>query len=206
MKTKNFVAAAVVAALSLAIIGLEYSFAAKDKAIMPPKIGIVSVKDVFDSCPMKAEVEKNLAAEGEKKFADLKKLSDSIDADKAALAKRKENSDDYLELLQSTMMKQSQLDAQKDFYQQELSVKEMREKEKIYRKILDVVASVAKDKGLDMVLSRDDNYLNRPDSGPPAQSPSDLILTTKTHKLLYFNPSLDITADVTAAMNKTAQQ
>jgi Skp family chaperone for outer membrane proteins len=205
MKTKNFIAVTVIAGLSLSIIGFEYSFAAKEKTPASVKIGIVSVREVFESCAMKNEVEKTLAAEGEKKFAELKKLGEDIEADKAALSKRKENSEDYMELLKALMLKQSQLDAQKEFFQQELSVKEMQGKEKIYRKILEVIASVAKDKGIDIVLNRDDNYLNRPDSGPPAQSPQDLILTTKTHKLLYYNPSLDITADVVSAMSKSQQ-
>jgi len=79
----------------------------------------------------------------------------------------------------------------------------MRNKEDIYRKILEFVAKVAKEKDLDMVLSRDDNYLNQPESeaNPPAANPTELILTTKTHKLLYFNKDLDITAEVLSAMN-----
>jgi Skp family chaperone for outer membrane proteins len=203
MKTKDIVTIVFLAGLSLVVIGLEYSLAAKEKTIMSPKIGIVSVREVFENCQMKAEVEKLLAAEGEKRFAELKKLDESVESDKSALSKRKENSQDYMELLQALMIKQSQLDAQKGFFQQELAVKEMQGKEKIYRKILEVIASVAQEKGLDMIFNRDDNYLNRPDLGPPAQSPADLVLTTKTHKLLYFNPSLDITADVLGAMSKS---
>ena len=206
MKTRNFITIAILTGLSLSIIGFEYTLAAKEKAIPTPKIGVVSVKDVFDKCQMKAEVEKTLAAEGEKKVAELKKLEETIEADKAALGKRKQDSEDYMQLLQGLMLEQSKLEAQREFYQQELSVKEMQSKEKIYRKILEVIASVAKEKGLDMVFSRDDNYLNQPDSNPPAQSPAELLLTTKTHKLLYFNPSLDITADVLAAMGKSEQQ
>jgi Skp family chaperone for outer membrane proteins len=205
MKTKNFIAIAILTGLSLSIIGFEYTLAAREKVISTPKIGIVSVKDVFDKCQMKAEVEKTLAADGEKKFAELKKLEETVEADKAALSKRKQDSEDYMQLLQGLMLEQSKLDAQREFYQQELSVKEMQGKEKIYRKILEVIASVAKAKGLDMIFSRDDNYLNRPDSNPPAQSPTELLLTTKTHKLLYFNPSLDITADVLDAMSKSGQ-
>jgi Skp family chaperone for outer membrane proteins len=205
MKTRNLIAIAVLAGLSLLVIGLEYSFAAKDKAFTSPRIGIVSVKEVFDKCQMKAEVEKTLAAEGEKKFAELKKLEETIDADKAALSKRKEGSEDYMQLMQTLMLEQSKLDAQREFYQQELSVKEMQGKEKIYRKILEVIAAVAKEKGLDIVLSRDDNYLSQPDSNPSAQNPTELLLTTKTHKLLYFNPGLDVTADVINAMADMAK-
>ena len=111
-----------------------------------------------------------------------------------------------MQLLQGLMLEQSKLDAQREFYQQELSVKEMQSKEKIYRKILEVIASVAQEKGLDIVLNRDDNYLSQPDSNPPAQNPTELLLITKTHKLLYFNPSFDITADVLNAMSKSSQQ
>ncbi|MGB8226528.1 MAG: OmpH family outer membrane protein [Sedimentisphaerales bacterium] len=206
MKTRSFIAVAVLAGISLLIIGLEHSFAAKDRMPASPKIGVVSIKDVFDKSQIKIDVEKELSADGEKKFAELKKLEETLEADKAALSKRKEGSEDYMQLLQTIMLEQSKLDAQREFYQQELSVKEMRGKEKIYRKILEVIAIVAKEKGLDIILSRDDNYLSQPDTNPPAQSPSDLLLTTKTHKLLYFNPGLDVTADVITAMAKSAQQ
>ncbi len=201
MKTKSFITAAVVAGLSLLFVAFEYSLAAKEKTVSL-KIGIVSVKEVFDNYAAKTDVEKTLTDEGEKRFAELKKLEDSIDTDKAALSKRKENSQDYMELLQSLMMKQAQLQAQKEFYQQQLTMKEIQEKEKIYRKILAAVADVAKEKGLDIILNKDDNYLNGPDSSATAQSQEDFIITTKTHKLLYFDPGLDITASVVSAMNK----
>lgn len=202
MKTRNLIIATVLAGISFSIIGFEYSFAAKEKVSSSLKIGVVSVREVFEGCTMKAEVEKALAAEEEKKIAELKKLDESIESDKAALSKRKQGSEDYMGMLKELMMKQSQLDAQKEFFQQELSVKEMEEKEKIYRKILEVIATVAKKKGLDIVLNRDDNYFNMPDSLPPAQNPADLVLTIKTHKLLYFNPSFDITADVLDGVGK----
>jgi Skp family chaperone for outer membrane proteins len=108
-----------------------------------------------------------------------------------------------MDLLKELMMKQSQLEAQKEFFQQDFTIKDLRSKETIYRKILEAVTKVAQEKGLDMVLSRDDNYLNQPESAsnPPAQNPTEFILTTKTHKLLYFNKDIDITTEVLNAMN-----
>jgi outer membrane protein len=206
MKKTSFITMFFLAAASLAVISLQYSQAAKEKSIASPKIAVVSVKEVFEKCAMKATVENDLTAHGDKRFGELKKLEEDINADKAALSKRKENSDDYLEMMQSVMVKQSQLDAQKDFFQQELAVKEMQGKEKIYRKILEVITSVAKENGFDLILSRDDNYLSNPETSAPAQSPAELVLTTKTHKLLYFNPALDITAEVLAAMDKANPQ
>jgi len=203
MKRRDFVMMVFLAGLTLFVIGMEYSQAARQKTIEAPRIGIVSVNEVFDKCEMKKEIEKEIGEAGDKKFDELKQLGESIEIDKSALEKRKQNSDDYLEMLKEMIMKQSQLEAKREFYQQELLVKEMQGKEKIYRKILEVIASVAKEKGLDMVISRDDNYLSKPDTSPPAQSPADLVMTTKTHKLFYYNPDLDITADVIDAMSKS---
>jgi Skp family chaperone for outer membrane proteins len=203
MKKRDFVVVVFLAGLALIVIGLEYSHAAKEKVIDSPRIGVVSAKEVFENCLMKSEVEKTLTTEGDKKFDELKKLQESIEIDKSALSKRRQDSNDYLEMLKELIMKQSQLEAKKEFYQQELVIKEMQGKEKIYRKILEVIASVAQEKRLDMIFSRDDNYLNRPDSSPPAESPADLVLTTRTHKLFYFNPDMDITADVLNAMGKS---
>jgi len=191
---------------AIILTGLQYSQAAKDKPAAMVKIGVVSIKDVFEKCLMKQTVEKNLSAEGDKKFNELKKLEETIEVDKAALSKRKQDSADYMTMLKALMLKQSELEAQKEYYQQELTVMEMQGKEKIYRKILEVITILAKEKGLDMVFSRDDNYLNRPDSSPAAESPTELVLTTKTHKLLYFNPEFDITAEALTAMDKANPQ
>ena len=191
---------------AIILTGLQYSQAAKDKPAAMVKIGVVSIKDVFEKCLMKQTVEKNLSAEGDKKFNELKKLEETIEVDKAALSKRKQDSADYMTMLKALMLKQSELEAQKEYYQQELTVMEMQGKEKIYRKILEVITTLAKEKGLDMVFSRDDNYLNRPDSSPAAESPTELVLTTKTHKLLYFNPEFDITTEALTAMDKANPQ
>jgi Skp family chaperone for outer membrane proteins len=206
MKKINLIAIAILAGVGLFVLGNEYS-SAKDKSIAPAKIGIVSVKEIFDKCTMKTEVEKALSAEGDKRFAEIKKLEEGVETDKTALSKFKEGTQDYMDMLKGLMMKQSQLEAQKEFYQQDLTAKEMRNKEAIYRKILEVVTKVAQEKGLDIVLSRDDNYLNQPEStsNPPAANPTELILTTKTHKLLYFNKDLDFTAEVLNAMNTTSK-
>jgi Skp family chaperone for outer membrane proteins len=205
MKKTGFVAM-VILAPAIILTGLQYSQAAKDKSTSPVKIGVVSVKEVFEKCLMKQTVEKNLSVDGEKKYNEVKKLADTIEADKTALSKRKQDSADYMTMLKSLMLRQSELEAQKEFFQQELTVMEMQGKEKIYRKILEVITVLAKEKGLDIVLSRDDNYLNRPESSDAAQSPTELVLTTKTHKLLYFNPEFDITAEALAAMDKANPQ
>jgi len=201
MKKGNLIIAAFMVGFGVLIVCISNSCASKEKALPAPRIAIVSVREVFDNCAFKTETEKNLSAEGDKRFGDIKKLEQDIDADKNALTKLKEESPEYMMALKAVMMKQAQLEAEKDFYQQDLTLKEMHGKEIIYRKILEAIAEVAKEKGYNMILNRDDNYLNQPESSPAAQNPTDLILTTKTHKLLYYDKDYDITQDVLIVIN-----
>jgi len=203
MKSKNLILSTSLVVLAIVVFGFEYTNAAKEKEIYPPKIGVVSIREVFENCELKKSIETALAAEGEARFNQLKAIEEEIEKGKVSLSKRKQGSEDYMEILEQMTLKQSEIEAKKEFYQQTLALKEMQGKEKIYRKALEVITEVAKAKGLDMVINRDDNYLSMPDVLPPAQSPSDLVLTTRTHKLYYFNKELDITADVTIAINES---
>ncbi len=201
---RTIISAAVTAVLFLLVFSAVNSGAAKEKYLAPPRIAIVSVRELFDNSEFKATTEKELGEEGEKRFAEIKKVEQEIEAEKNALTKLKEDSSEYMAALKNIMIKQSQLDAEKEFYQQDLTIKEMRGKEEIYRKILEAIAEVAKEKGFNMILNRDDNYLNQPESSPPAKNPTDMILTTKTHKLLYYDKQYDITQDVLIALNNKA--
>jgi len=204
MKKGNLIIAACMASLLVLAVCIEKTGAAKEKPLPSPRIAVVSVKEVFDNCVLKTSTEKDLATEGEARYGDIKKLEQDIENDKNAMSKLKEDSPEYMSALKALLFKQSQLEAEKDFYQQDLTIKEMRGKEMIYRKILESIAEVAKEKGYNMILNRDDNYLNQPDSSPAAQNPTDLILTTKTHKLLYYDKEYDVTADVLVSVNTKA--
>lgn len=201
MKKQNVILVTLLAALLAAFVCIEKSCAARDKALMPPKIAVVSVRELFDNSTLKTQTEKELSDAGEKRLAELKNMEQEIEADKNALSKLKVDSPEYMTALKALMFKQSQYDAGKEFCQQELTLKEMHGKEDIYRKILEAIREVAQDKGYNMILNRDDNYLNMPESSPPAQNPTDMILTTKTHKLLYYDKAYDITQDVLMTLN-----
>jgi Skp family chaperone for outer membrane proteins len=204
MKKRNIILGVLLAVLLVVIVCIENSCASKDKSLLPPRIAVVSVRELFDNSTFKTQTEKELSDEGEKRFADIKKLEQDIEVDKNAISKLKVDSPEYMTALKALLVKQSQYEAEKEFYQQDLTLKEMHSKENIYRKILESIAEVAKEKGYNMILNRDDNYLNQPESSPPAQNPTDMILTTKTHKLLYYDKDYDITQDVLITLNNKA--
>jgi Skp family chaperone for outer membrane proteins len=204
MKQRNIILVGMLAVLLVSILCIEKSCASRDRALMPPKIAVVSVRELFDNSTFKAQTEKELSDSGEKRFAELRTMEQELEADKNALSKLKIDSPEYMTALKALMFKQSQYEAGKEYCQQELTLKEMHGKEDIYRKILEAIKEVAQDKGYNMILNRDDNYLNMPESSPPAQNPTDMILTTKTHKLLYFDKAYDITQDVLITLNNKA--
>ena len=64
----------------------------------------------------------------------------------------------------------------------------------LYNEIAGCVAEVAKEKGIDIVLSQ--YSVNLPDAGL-----AELVMTIRTHNLLYASSELDITAEVLAFLD-----
>jgi Skp family chaperone for outer membrane proteins len=146
MKKQNIIFVGLLVVLLAAFVCIEKSCAAKDKTMQPPKIAIVSVRELFDSSTLKTQTEKELSDAGEKRLAELKNMEQEIEADKNALSKLKTDSPEYMTALKALMFKQSQYEAGKEYCQQELTLKEMRGKELIYRQILEAIKEVAQDR------------------------------------------------------------
>ena len=202
MKNKNMIVSVALGVFVLTLFGYEYSRADKDKKESPVQIGVVSIREIFEKCSQKVEFEKKLSMEGERLIQELKGYEQEIQNDKLAISKRVEGSDDYMEMIQEIMLKEAKLEAKREFYKQDITIKKIRSQEKIYKNILSAITKVAKDKELDIVLNRDDNYLNRDDIKQVVTNPSDFMFTTETHKTLYFAEDLDITSKVLKALEK----
>ena len=202
MKHKNTVLSILFGVLVFAFFGYTYSRAEENAKTSPVQIGVVSVREIFEKCSQKAEFEKKLSMQGERLIQELKAFEQEIQTGRAALSKRKEGSSDYMDMIQELMLKEAKLEAKREFYKQDITIKKIRSQEEIYKNILAATAKVAKDKELDIVLKRDDNYLNREDIDEVITNPSDFMFTTETHKLLYFAQDLDITGEVLKVLEK----
>ena len=196
MKHKNITLGIILSAIVLTFFGYGYSHAKKKGKTPPLQIGVVSIYEIFEKCSQKTEFEQKFSVEGEKIIQELKAFEQEISNDKTALSKRRPDSVDYMEMMQEVMLKEAKLDAQREFYKQDITIKKIRSQEKIYKNILSAINRVAKDRELDIVLNRDDNYLSRDDIDQVVTNPSDFMFTTETHKLLYFAKDLDITSEV----------
>jgi Skp family chaperone for outer membrane proteins len=194
---KKSVIMCLVVAMMVGLLGYEKLFAEPKAASGPAKIALVSIRSIFQNCKKNTDYKAKMTAEQDKAIAELEKVNKEIDAIQADLKTRKSGSDEYLKLMKDVSEKKASLEGQKQYYQEQFKVKDQMWTEKMYQEVLDMVGKIAKQKGYDLVLEKDEIEL-------PAASATELMLTIRTHKVLYYNEDMDITSEVLAAVD--AQQ
>lgn len=172
----------------------ECSWAEEKADKFSVKIGVVSVRKVFQECKRNARYVAEAAAEDGRVVAGLQKLSGQIEAERAGLRALKQGSSDYLAAMREILTKQASLQAQREFHKQQMELKDQQWTEQLYKDILRYTEEVAKEKGLDLVFEKDEVEL-------PAPSPNELMMTIRTHKLLYSGGCMDITDEVLALVD-----
>ena len=173
----------------------DYSQAQSGAAMPSSKIGIVSVQRVFQGCRRSARYNAEVLAEQSRTNAELQRLSKEVEASKAGLNAFKRGSDDYLAQLREVYDKQGKHDAEQEYRMQQKALKYQRWLEDLYVDILRGTGKVAKQKGLDLVVEKDEVEF-------PALSIDNAMLAIRTHKVLYNGGCLDITDEVIAWLDE----
>jgi Skp family chaperone for outer membrane proteins len=189
MYGRNIIIGTLTAVIILLGAGYEQGWAEAGKKIEPAKIAVVSVRRILENSKTNALWEEKIRAESEKIRAELDKLSKELQAIEADMATRKVGSSDYLKLMREGTEKQAVLEAIDKFYQQELSLKQQQQIEELYQGIIAAVAKVAKEKGADLVIAKEEFQF-------PSVSLRELTLVIQTSKVLYNAEHIDITNDV----------
>ena len=190
-------AAMVLGCLLFAVVlfmGDEYSRAEVKADIPGLKIGVVSIQEIFDKCERSSRYRQETIAERGRVEVKLEKLAKEIEAAKAGLKAYKAGSSEHSALIKDIFEKQASLQAEQEFYKQQMPLKEQRMIEGLYKDILQVTREVAERKGLDLVFERTEPAL-------PASSSTELTMIISTHKLLYSGNCSDITDEVLARLN-----
>lgn len=193
MKTKAVVLYCLIGAIVL-FAGHEHSLAKSktDKAVV--NIGVVDIRRVFRDCKRNAKYGAGVMAEEAKLEAEQERLSKEIDSQKAGLKALKLGSSDYLAQVKELLQKQADLEAARQFNDQQRTLKDQRWTEELYIEILKIIGELAEQKQLDLVLQKDVAEF-------PTASPDELMMTLSTHKLLYSGGCLDITDEVLAQID-----
>jgi Skp family chaperone for outer membrane proteins len=152
-------------------------------------IGVVNVQQIFINSKTSKQYETQAMAERETILAELEKLSNEIETEKAGLKTLKTGSSDYMAVTKTILEKQASLQAQKQFQEQQLSLKYQQRIEGLYQRILRITGEIAKEKDLSLVMEKDEIEI-------PASNVDNLMLAIRTHKMLYSDIRLDITSEV----------
>ena len=153
------------------------------------KIGVVNIQQIFINSQMSKQYEEQAAMERSMILAELEKLSKEIEIEQAGLKTLKTGSSDYLVVTKTILEKQANLQAQRQFQEQQLSLKYQQRIENFYLQILRISGEIAKVKDLSLVIEKDEIEI-------PASNLDNLMLAIRTHKMLYSDISLDITSEV----------
>lgn len=194
MKIEKTVSLCVLVVVLVTGVSLEQSranAAAEDRCL---RIGVVSVRRVFQECKRNVRYRREAFVERDKVGADLDKLSKEIELDKAGLKTLRPGSSDYSALMKEVFEKQAKLQAQQEYFKQQMAFKEQAVIEQLFKDLLKATGVVAKERGLDLVLERSEPEL-------PASGGNELTLTISTHKVLYSGGCEDITDAVMARLD-----
>jgi Skp family chaperone for outer membrane proteins len=193
MKTKVFILTLTVAILLT--LAYQATQAQPNSTVTNSKIAIVSIQKIFQQCQTNAKYRQQATIEQEQALAEMDQLTKEVEAQRAGLNTLKPGTSDYLQSMQDILKKQGELEAKREFTKQSFALKDQQWTTKIYTDVLRIVSEVAQQKGLELVLEKNEPELL--DSTPA----NELMLTIRTHKVLYSGGCVDITNEVIARLD-----
>ncbi len=171
----------------------QYGYGASESAPPTSKIGIVSIRTVFNTSKRHAQYRSQVLQAQSRARSQLDDMAKDIDAEEAGLKALKEGTADYMKQLQTILKKRADLDSQREYLKQQRSLEDKNWMEAIYQETLKIVQAVAKEKGLVLVFERTEPEF-------PVSS-EELMMTFSTHKVLYADGCVDLTQEVAARLD-----
>ena len=152
------------------------------------RIGFVSIRKVFNQTQHQIEFRTQAIARQRRALSALEDLAREIKAEEDDLQTQKQGTADYLQRLQSVMDGRAKLKSREQFIEQQRALENKLWTEKLYEETLKIVATLAEERGLDLVLERTEPNF------PMASD--ELMAALGTHKVLYAGAEMDLTKEV----------
>ncbi len=194
MKVKTMVLSCLAGVLILAM-GYEYSRAQPKGDTPSSKVGTVSILKVFRNCKRSAAHRSKLITEQSGIRAEFEKLATQLQAEQDGLKALKPDSSDYMAQRKEIINKRASLEAQQEYNKEQIVLKEYKLSKEIYQDILRITSELAEEKGLDLVLEKDEIDLL-------ALNVNEISRTISTHKVLYSGGCVDISDEIVARLDK----
>jgi Skp family chaperone for outer membrane proteins len=174
------------------VVSLAAGIAGGGRAATPSpamQIGVVSVLEILQQDRRHGE---EVLADQRKAEAELSALAKEATSAENDLATLKTNSLDYLQQAQTVAEARARFTARREFLQRQMALKAQQWTQKRYSEIAHATREVATEKGLSLVLVKDD----------PNQVQTEAVSALlATQKVLYSDGCPDITQDVLARLS-----
>ncbi len=196
MKTRAVVLGGLIGAV-VVFLGYGFSFAGSEKSVGAPdlKIGTVSIRDIFRDCKANVNYRDKAIAEQNRRNTEMDALEKKIAADEAGLKALKPGSSDYMKQYEALINEQAQYEAKKQYLGQQRALEDRQWTEVLYKEVLRITKELAQKKGLTVVLEVDEPVF-------PMTSTDELMMALQTHKVLYSEGCVNLTAEVVVEMDK----
>jgi len=159
------------------------------------RVGVVSVRRIFEKCRRNEQYRARAEAEKKQAETELKELSRQIESDRAQMSAFKAGSKEHLEMVRQVLDKEAGLQWRQEFFKQKFELRDQRWTEDLYTDILAATGELAAEEDLDLVLEVDQVQF-------PASTANELMLTIRTHKVLFNGGCPDITDRVIARLDE----
>ena len=176
---------------------------ASAKAVAGPKtnepalnIGVVSIRRALRDCKATVKYREEAIAESDKMDIEEERLSKEIQAFAAGLKAFKPGSNDYMARYRELLQKQGELKALQEFNSRRRVLRDLQWTQDLYKEILQITKELAEQKGLDLVLERNEIDVF-------SLSINEISETIRTHKVLYSSGCVDLTNEVVARLDKS---
>ena len=133
----------------------------------------------------------DIMAERNKGLAELAETSKEIEVGESDLKALKPGSDEYTKRLEQLVDKKARAEGRKEFLSRQTILKQQLWTQQVYLQVVQASRKVAADKGLDLVLTKDE-----PENLPVAEGFTTAIAT---QKVIYSGGCVDITDEVRRA-------
>jgi Skp family chaperone for outer membrane proteins len=178
------------------LAAMQYGRAASQATPPASRIGIVSVRDVFNGSKKHAQYQAQLAKRVSQARAQIEELSKQVDGAEVELKGLKQGTADYVKQYQAVLEARSKLQNEQELLKQQRMAEDKKWFEDLYQEALKAIDTLAKERGLDLVLER---------SEPKFPLASEEVWSTVgTHKVLYAGGCVDLTNAVIDRIDASA--
>ncbi len=187
MTGKSVMTGVLIGAVALGA-ALQYGRAASQTPAPSSKIGVVSIRDVFNGSKKYAQYQAQRTKRRSETAAKLDDLTKELAKQEGDLKVIVPGTADYLKQLQVVVELRAKLQSQQELLKQQQMIEDKEWLEGLYQQALKITETIAKEKGLDLVLERTEPKF------PMASE--EVFSVISTHKVLYCGACVDLTSEV----------